>query len=143
MCKKIYNTTRTQVIYKCLTPFSLLSVDIVVPSATAGYNLCQNCECPHGTNSVFYGLSDETTAQDMGVQMVQDQDGSHQVMKVTSDGDVEIVDESAGDVGGQASPYSSPKCPISWKVCVGFISIFLCIILILVHYKNIVELFKD
>lgn len=89
---------------------------------------------------MFYGLSDETTNPDMGIQMIQDQDGNHQMVKTTDEIDDGV---DAADGVGQPSPYSSPKCPISWKVCVGFISIFLCIILILVHYKNIVELFKD
>lgn len=74
--------------------------------------------------------------------MIQDQDGHHQLVKTGGDcgGDTIIGDD--GEEAGQPS-YSSPKCPISWKLCVGFIFVFLCIILILVHYKNIVELFKD
>lgn len=73
--------------------------------------------------------------------MIQDQDGNHQLVK-GGDGGGGGGDDDADAADGQQS-YSSPKCPISWKLCVGFIAVFLCIILILVHYKNIVELFKD
>lgn len=72
--------------------------------------------------------------------MIQDQDGNHQLVKTMDGGGGDDEDADAAD--GQPS-YSSPKCPISWKLCVGFILIFLCVILILVHYKTIVELFKD
>lgn len=69
--------------------------------------------------------------------MIQDQDGNHQLVKTGIDGGE--VDGDADAADGQPSA----KCPISWKLIVGFIAVFLCIILILVHYKNIVELFKD
>lgn len=72
--------------------------------------------------------------------MIQDQDGNHQLVK-TADNDDD--DGGGGNAADGLPPYSSPKCPISWKLCVGFIAVFLCIILILVHYKSIVELFKD